>query len=85
MDAAFFSPFPIQRHRTSNWAPHRIGKQPHIVLDHDLSPVAPAHPNQGYRRHPHTMGNGACAWFGVNPSTAQIHMIRRDTKKMLHL
>jgi len=33
-----------------------------------LSPI-PSHvglgrPNQAHRRHPHTMGDDACAWFG---------------------
>ena len=31
------------------------------------SPVGRRHPNQAHRRHPHTMGDAACAWFGLNP------------------
>jgi hypothetical protein len=31
------------------------------------SPMARRHPNQAHRRHPHTMGDAACAWFGLNP------------------
>ena len=79
----FFSPFPIQRHRTLYLAPYCIGQRLHIVLDHDLSPVAPAHPNQRYRRHPHTMGNDACAWFGVNPSTSRVVGSVLEGKNML--
>ena len=30
------------------------------------SPMARRHPNQAHRRHPHTMGDAACAWFGLN-------------------
>ncbi len=30
------------------------------------SPMARRHPNQAHRRNPHTMGDAACAWFGLN-------------------
>ena len=30
------------------------------------SPMARRHPNQTHRRHPHTMGDASCAWFGLN-------------------
>jgi hypothetical protein len=30
-------------------------------------PVARRHPNQVHRRHPHTMGDAACTWLGINP------------------
>ena len=30
------------------------------------SPVAQWHTNQAHRRHPHTMGDAACTWFGLN-------------------
>jgi hypothetical protein len=36
------------------------------------SPVAWRHPNQVHRHHPHTMGNAACTWFGINPPGGQV-------------
>jgi hypothetical protein len=48
------------------------------------SPMARRHLNQAHRRHPNTMGDAACAWFGLNPpggrlvSTRLTRMVRRD-------
>ena len=36
------------------------------------SPMARRHPNQAHRRHPHTMGDAACAWFGLNPPGGRV-------------
>jgi hypothetical protein len=33
-------------------------------------PVTLVHPNQAHQRHPHTMGNDRCTWFGVIPLCA---------------
>jgi hypothetical protein len=30
-------------------------------------PTVRRHPNRVHRRHPHTMGDAACAWFGRSP------------------
>ncbi len=35
-------------------------------------PVALWRPNQGHRRHPHTMDGDVCAWFCWNPSSARV-------------
>ena len=35
-------------------------------------PMAQRHPNQAHRRHPHTMGDTACAWFGINPPGGRV-------------
>ncbi len=36
------------------------------------SPMARRHLNQTHRRHPHTMGDAACAWFGLNPPGGRV-------------
>jgi hypothetical protein len=36
------------------------------------SPMAQRHSNQAHRRHPHTMGNAACARFGLNPPGGRV-------------
>ncbi len=42
-------------------------------------PVKLGHPNLAHQRHPHTMGNDACTWFGVIPSCARVHMLQTDS------
>jgi hypothetical protein len=36
------------------------------------SPVARRHPNQAHRHHPHTMGDTARAWLGINPPGGRV-------------
>jgi hypothetical protein len=36
------------------------------------SPMAQRHPYQAHRRHPHTMGDAARAWFGMNPPVGRV-------------
>ena len=36
------------------------------------SPMSRRHPNQAHRRHPHPMGDAACAWFGLNPPGGRV-------------
>ena len=36
------------------------------------SPMARRHPNQAHMRHPHTMGDAVCAWFGLNPRGGRV-------------
>jgi hypothetical protein len=47
------------------------------------SPVAWGRPNPVHRRHPHTMGKYACAWFGSPHATARVVGCNQDSKKML--
>ena len=35
------------------------------------SPISGRRPSQAHRRHPHTMGDAACARFGKNPSVGR--------------
>jgi len=47
--------------------------------------VAWGRPNQVHRRHPHTMGDDPCAWFGDISSTAQVGRSVTQSQKMLQL
>jgi len=47
--------------------------------------VASGRPNQVHRRHPHTMGDDSCAWFGVISSTASAVGSVIKSKKMLRV
>jgi hypothetical protein len=44
-------------------------------------PVTRGRPNPAHRRHPHTMGDGACAWFGRPPTTARVVGTAREGEK----
>ena len=45
--------------------------------------VARGRPNQVRRRHPHTMCDDPCAWFGPIPSTARVGRSVTGDEKML--
>ena len=44
-------------------------------------PVTLGRPNPAHRRHPHTMGDGSCAWFGRPPTTARVVATAREGEK----